>query len=159
MRQAMRDVDPAVPLDRVSTMEGALEGSVAPARFNTFLLTTLGAFGALLAAIGIYGVVSYFVGLRLSEIGLRLVLGATQPQVLRLLTLQGLRPIAIGVVVGLLGAALSTRLLSASLFGVSALDIPSFVVVALAILVVGLVATFIPARRALRVEPRSALGG
>ncbi|MEP7346079.1 MAG: ABC transporter permease, partial [Gemmatimonadaceae bacterium] len=122
MRTAVHDIDPTVPLDRVTTMSQAMETSVAPAHFNTLLLSTLGVIGLVLAALGIYGVVSYFVSVRLHEIGVRLVLGATGRQVVRLLVVQGLRPVVIGLVVGLVGAAFSTRALASSLYGVSALD-------------------------------------
>ncbi len=159
MRTAVHAVDATVPLDRVTTMNQAMATSVAPARFNTLLLTTLGAIGLVLAALGIYGVVSYFVSVRLHEIGVRLMLGATGRQVVRLLVVQGLRPVVIGLMVGLVGAAVSTRALASSLFGVSSLDVPSYAGVTLLLLAVGLLATVIPARRALRVAPRSALGG
>jgi putative ABC transport system permease protein len=155
----VHEIDPTVPLDRVTTMSHAMETSVATARFNTLLLATLGLIGLVLAALGIYGVVSYFVSVRLHEIGVRLVLGATGRQVVRLLVVQGLRPVIIGLIVGLIGAAVSTRALASSLFGVSPLDAPSYVAVTLLLLGVGLLATLVPARRALSVPPRSALGG
>jgi putative ABC transport system permease protein len=159
MRAAMRDVDPNVPLHRITTMDDALRLSTATTRFNTLLLTALGLVGVVLAAIGIFGVVAFFVGARSHEISVRRALGASGRDVLSLLTWQGMRPVILGAAIGVVGALATSRVLSASLVGVTATDPLTFVAAMLAILGVGLLATLLPARRALRVEPVRALQG
>jgi putative ABC transport system permease protein len=156
-RAAVREIDPVIPLDRVSTMSQAIETSLAPARFNTILLSTLGAIGLILAAVGIYGVVSYFVSVRIREIGLRVALGASRADILRLMTWQGVRPIVAGVALGAVGALGATRALESALVGVGARDPFTFVGVAAVLLLVGTAASLVPARRALKVQPTRAL--
>jgi putative ABC transport system permease protein len=157
IRSALRQVDPALPLYGIITMRDALDRSMAQARFNTMLLGTLGTIGLLLAALGIYSVISYFVSLRTHEIGVRMALGATTGDVVRLMTWQGMRPIAIGVVLGAVTAFATTRLLATSLYGVSATDPMTFAGVVAVLVVVGLAATLVPASRATKVEPTKAL--
>ena len=138
-------------------MRDALRATIAVDHFNTVLLVALGAIGMLLAAIGIYGVVGYFVALRTHEIGVRMALGATGTQVLRLLAWQGLVPIVIGLVIGAGLAVWSARLLQASLYGVSAHDPLTYAAVTAVLLLAGILATVLPARRAARVDPMQAL--
>ena len=157
IRAAVREIDPALPVYGVTTMTDALQGSIAQARFNTLLLTLLGGIGLTLAAVGIYGVVAYFVNLRTHEIGVRVALGARPRDVVRLMTWQGARPILIGMAIGIVAAVSTTRLLRNSVYGVSVTDPITMVAVALALGVVGLLATIIPARRATRVDPVRAL--
>ena len=157
LRAAVRDVDPSLPLYGIRTMQQALGESTAQARFNTLLLTLLGTIGLVLAAIGIYGVVAYFVNLRSHEIGVRVALGARPRDVIGLMTWQGARPILVGIGLGLLAAAATTRLLRNSVYGVSVTDPLTMAAVAVALGVVGLLATLIPARRATRVDPVRAL--
>jgi putative ABC transport system permease protein len=157
LRAAVREIDPALPVYGVTTMNDALSGSIAQARFNTLLLTLLGAIGLVLAAVGIYGVVAYFVNLRTHEIGVRVALGARPRDVVRLMTWQGARPILIGMAIGILAAISTTRLLQNSVYGVSVTDPATIVAVAVALGLVGLLATLIPARRATRVDPVRAL--
>jgi putative ABC transport system permease protein len=157
MRAAVREVDPGLPVYGVTTMTDALQGSFAQARFNTLLLTLLGAIGLVLAAVGIYGVVAYFVSLRTHEIGVRVALGAQPRDVVRLMTWQGTRPVLIGMAIGLLVAVATTRLLRSSLYGVGVTDPMTMLAVAIGLGVVGLLATVIPARRATRVDPMRAL--
>lgn len=157
IRAAARSVLPGAPVYRIATMRDAQAATIAVDHFNTVLLATLGAIGMLLAAIGIYGVVGYFVTLRTHEIGVRMALGATGPQVLRLLARQGLVPVAIGIAVGAVLAAWSARVLQASLHGVSAHDPATYVAVTGVLLTAGIVATVLPARRAARVDPVRAL--
>jgi predicted permease len=157
LRAAVRDVDPALPVYGVTTMNDALQGSVAQARFNTILLTLLGGIGLVLAAVGIYGVVAYFVNLRTHEIGVRIALGAQPGDVVRLMTWQGTRPIIVGLLLGVVAAFLTTRLLQSSVYGVSVKDPVTMAAVAVALGLVGLLATVIPARRATRVDPVRAL--
>jgi putative ABC transport system permease protein len=159
LREAVRKVEPTVPLYAVSTMDDALRGTTATARFNTMLLSSLGIIGLLLAAVGIYSVIAYFVSLRTHEIGIRMALGANTRDVMRLMTWQGVRPVLIGIAVGAVGAAWATRLLRGSLYGVSATDPLTFLAVALVMISVSVLATLIPARRAMQVDPTKALSG
>jgi predicted permease len=157
LRAAVREVDPALPVYSVTTMTDALRASIATARFNTLLLTLLGTIGLVLAAVGIYGVVAYFVNLRTHEIGVRVALGAQPRDVVRLMAWQGARAILIGMSLGVLAAMATTRLLRNSVYGVSVTDPVTIAGVAVALGLVGLLATVIPARRATRVDPVRAL--
>jgi predicted permease len=157
VRQAVGRVDPTLPLFDVKTMDQRVTESVATARFNTGLLTTLGIVGLLLAAIGIYGVIAYFVSQRTQEIGVRLALGASPAVVVRMVVRQALRPVAAGVIVGLVLAALATQVLAAQLFGVAPRDPLTLVGVACVLVAAGLTASVVPARRAARVDPTRAL--
>jgi ABC-type antimicrobial peptide transport system permease subunit len=130
---------------------------MATARFNTMLLTLLGLVGLALAAIGVYGVIAYFVTRRTQEIGLRMALGASRRDVLVLVFRQAGWPLGLGIAVGLGMAALATRALSTQLFGVSAYDPLTFGAVVVALTLVGLIASLIPATRATSVDPTSAL--
>lgn len=157
MREALRRVDPSVPLFRVETMETSLTNALAPVRFRTVLLGSLAAIGLLLALVGIYGVVSYLVTRRRAEIGVRMALGASTGDVLRLVVGQGLRPVLVGTVIGAIGAFAASRLLSTWLRGVSPNDPLTFGAVALALMVVAALASLVPARRATRVEAVEAI--
>jgi ABC-type antimicrobial peptide transport system permease subunit len=148
---------PAAPVYRITTMRDALSATIAVDHFNTVLLVALGVIGMLLAAIGIYGVVGYFVAQRTHEIGIRMALGATGKQILHLLTWQGLVPIVIGLVIGAGLAMWSARLLQASLYGVSAHDPLTYAAVTAVLLLAGILATVLPARRAARVDPMQVL--
>lgn len=159
MRSAIASVDASLPFYNVASMEARLGRTLAQSRFHLVLLATLGVVGLLLAAAGIYSVIAYFVSLRTHEIGVRMALGATTKDVMRLLTLQGLRPVAVGTAIGLLGAVWATRLLNGSLYGVGTTDGITFVVVTAVLLVVSLLAILIPARRATSVDPTMALHG
>jgi predicted permease len=159
IRAAVRAVDPTLPVYNVATMDDRLKQSMAESRFHLLLLATLGAVGLLLAAAGIYSVISYFVTLRRHEIGVRIALGATSSDVLRLMILQGLRPVIAGATMGCIGAAWATRLLRGSLYGVTPGDRLTFVAVTALLLVVATVAILIPARRATTVDPTTALQG
>ena len=120
VRSAVRALDPSIPVYRLNVMRDDLRASVAVERFDTSLLTMLGALGLLLSAIGIYGVIAYFVTLRTHEIGVRMALGATSRQVVSMLAWQGLRPIIGGLAVGTLVSAWASSLLSGTLHGVRA---------------------------------------
>jgi putative ABC transport system permease protein len=157
IRAVMRDIAPTVPLFQISTMRQRLGDSMATARFNTLLLTLLGGIGLILAAVGIYGVIAYFVTRRTQEIGIRMALGATRRDVIALVFRQAARPLALGIVVGLLMSALLTRVLSAQLFGVSAFDPLTFAAVVATLAIVALLASLVPARRAASVDPTKAL--
>jgi len=157
MRAAVASVDPTVPTYDIATMEERLGRSLAQSRFNTFLLTTLGTIGLVLAAVGLYGVLAYLVVQRSHEIGVRMALGATARDVIMLITRQTLRLVIAGIVVGMVMAALATRLLRELLVGVSPTDPTTFASVVIVLVGAALLASVVPARRATRVDPTRAL--
>ncbi|HKV28135.1 MAG TPA: ABC transporter permease [Candidatus Acidoferrales bacterium] len=139
------------------SMEGIVADSLASRRFSMILLGVFAAIALLLASIGIYGVISYVAGQRTHEIGIRLALGAQRSDVLKLVLGQGVKMALIGVAIGMVAAAGLTRLMKAILFGVSATDPITFAGVAIVLTIVALAACYIPARRAMRVDPMVAL--
>ncbi len=157
VREAVRRVDPTLPLSQVRSMEQRLQASVAQARFNTLLMLLLGAIGLVLSAIGIYGVLAYFVTHRVQEIGIRMALGAKGIDVIRLVVRQGMQPVAIGIALGLGAAYASSRVLAAYVHGVSTTDPLTFAAVVALLTVVALVAVTLPARRAVRIDPTRVL--
>jgi putative ABC transport system permease protein len=157
LRGIVRRSAPDVPLFDVRTMEERLGASLSTARFNMLLLTLLGAIGLLLAAIGIYGVIGYFVSRRTQEIGVRMALGATRADVVRLVVRQATLPVAAGLVLGVVASVALTGVLQAQLFGVSARDPLTLAGVAVLLGCVGLIASLVPARRAASVNPTQAL--
>ena len=154
---ALAEIDPGQPLVNVRTMEDNMAATVAQPRFRTWLIGIFAALALLLAAVGIYGVMSYSVTQRTSEIGIRVTLGAQPVDVFRIVVGEGLRFALIGVVVGLTGGLILTRLLGSFLYGVSASDPLTFTGVALLLVLVSAAASFFPARRATRVDPIVAL--
>jgi putative ABC transport system permease protein len=156
-RRKILAIDKDQPVSDVRTMESWLAESVARNRFGTLLLGAFAGLALLLAAIGIYGVMSHSVVQRQSEIGVRMALGAEARDVLRLVIGQGLLLVLGGVALGLLGALALTRLLSSLLYGVSATDPLTFAAIALLITGISSIACYIPARRAARVDPLTAL--
>ena len=152
LRRAVREVDPALPVYGVARLASSLRASTAAARFHTLLLTVLGAVGLLLAMVGIYSVIAYFIGLRSREIAIRMALGATSQDIARLLTWQGVRPILAGIALGGFAAGAATRWLASSLYGIQPTDSLTFVIVVLLLLAIGLTATLVPVRRATRIE-------
>jgi putative ABC transport system permease protein len=138
-------------------MESIVADSMASRRFAMILLGAFAALAMVLASIGIYGVIAYVVGQRTHEIGIRMALGAQRKNVLGLVLWQGTRLALLGVAVGLLGAFALTRLMADLLYGVNATDPVTFVVLALALTLIAMAACYIPARRATRVDPVSAL--
>ncbi len=156
-RRAIREVDPGLPIFNVRTMDEVSRSATARNRFATTLLGLFSAMALVLAAIGVYGVLAYSVTARAREIGIRMALGAERSQVLGLVLRQGMLPIALGLVVGLVGAAAGSRILSGLLYGVAATDPVSFVTGAGALVLAGLVASYLPARRATLVDPTQVL--
>jgi len=157
VRRELAGLDKDLPLSNVRTMEQVLAESVARRRFQMLLIAAFAGIGLLLAAVGIYGVISYSVAQRRHEIGVRMALGARAPDILRLVVGQGLGLALAGVGVGLLAAFALTRVMSSLLYGVSATDPVTFACVSLALLGVALLACLIPARRATKVDPMVAL--
>jgi putative ABC transport system permease protein len=155
--KAIGELDPDVPVARVSTMAQALSESVSAPRFRSLLMAIFAATALLLAAIGIYGVISYSVSQRTQEVGVRMALGATPGTVLRLVVGQGCRLACAGVALGLAGAFGLTRVLKKMLFGVTATDTMTFAGVALILGAVATLASLVPACRAARVSPVTAL--
>ena len=138
-------------------MEQRLRESTATARFNTLLLTLLGAIGLVLACIGIYGVIAYFVSRRTQEIGVRMALGATRRDVIGLVFRQAAMPVGVGIAVGLAMSAVLVRVLSTQLFGVSAYDPLTFAAVVATLAAAAGIASLVPAGRAASVDPTQAL--
>jgi predicted permease len=159
VRAAVRSVDPTLPVYSIATMSDRLARSLAESRFNLELLVALGVVGLLLAAAGIYSVIAYFVTLRRHEIGVRMALGATTGDVVRLMTWQGLRPVFVGAVLGIIASIWATRLLRGSLYGVGANDPVTFGAVTVVLVIVSLAAILVPARRVASVDPTTALHG
>ena len=157
VRKALREIDPDQPVSDVRTLEKVMSETVARPRFNTLLLGLFAGLATLLAAVGIFGVMSYAVTLRTREIGLRMALGARPGEVLRLILKQGLLLTAIGIAIGLAGAFAMTRVLSGLLYGVGSTDPSTFAVIVLLLTLVSLLACYLPARRATRVDPLTAL--
>ncbi|PYU92992.1 MAG: permease [Acidobacteria bacterium] len=157
LRRAVQTVDPDIPLFNVASMEQLVYKSVASPRFNALLLACFAALALTLAVVGIYGVMSYSVAQRTHEIGIRIALGAQQEDVLKLVVSQGLRLTLIGEVAGILGALGLTRFLSSLLYSVKPSDPLTFVVVSLGLAGVALLASYVPARRATKVDPMAAL--
>jgi putative ABC transport system permease protein len=156
-RAALAATDPNVPWFRVRTMEQLVAGSVAQPRFYMLLLAVFALVAVSLAGVGLYGVLAQTVAQRGRELGVRMALGATARDVVRLVLRQSARLAAAGVVVGLLGGLAAARLLTSLLFGVQPRDPATFAVVGFGLFGVALVATFVPARRASRVDPMEAL--
>jgi putative ABC transport system permease protein len=145
------------PVYGVQTMEQIVSASIADRRFSMLLLGIFAALALLLAAVGIYGVISYTVAQRTREIGIRMVLGAGQADVLKVVVAQAMRPVLAGLAIGLAASFGLTRLMAGMLYGVNAGDPVTFIGVALVLAAVALVATLVPARRAIGIAPVAAL--
>ncbi len=150
-------MDPDVPVFSVKTMEEYISATVAAPRFNSTLLGIFAAVALILTIVGLYGVMSYSVAQRTNEIGIRMALGAQTKDVLALIVFQGLKLVWIGLAIGLVGAYASTVLVKSLLFGVTGKDPITFIVVAVILSLVALLACYIPARRATRLDPLQAL--
>jgi predicted permease len=157
IRNQVRAVDPNEPVNQVVTMHERLSNSIAGRRFQMILLGIFAAVALVIATVGIYGVISYAVSQRTYEIGIRMALGAQAGDVLRMVVWRGMRLTLIGVALGLAAALALTRVLKNLLFEVSATDPATFTIIAMLLIVVALIASYIPARRATKVDPLQAL--
>jgi putative ABC transport system permease protein len=157
VRRTIWDIDKDQPVSNIRTMEDILSDSIARQRFSMLLLGIFAAVALVLAAVGIYGVMSYSVAQRTREIGIRMALGARRGHVLMLTVGGGLKLVLIGVAIGLVAAFILTRVMSSLLFGVSATDPTTFIIISLVLVSVAALASYIPARRATKVDPMVAL--
>ena len=157
IRKEMASIDPHQPVASVKTMEEVISTSTAPRRFNTILLGVFAGIALLLATVGIYSVISYSITLRTQEIGIRMALGARRPRILFLVMRKGMLLTLIGTAIGLAGAFALTRWMSSMLFGVTASDPATYVIVVSVSLGAAVLACALPARRATRVDPLVAL--
>jgi len=156
-RNVIHTLDPQQPIGEVNTMETLLSTSVARARFSASLLTVFSFVALVMAAVGIYGVMSYSVLQRTHEIGVRMALGAQRFDVLKLVVRKGIVLGVVGVAAGLAASFALTRLISTLLFDVTATDATTFAIVSVGLFLVTLAACYVPARRATRVDPLKAL--
>jgi len=157
VRDRMRLVDPLLPVEDLQPMEAVVAGSVATPRFNLALLGGLAGSALLLAAIGVYGLLAFSVALRSKELGVRVALGATRSDLVRMVIGDGLRLVSLGLVAGLLAAFVATRWIRALLFEVGPSDPATFVAVAVVLVSIAVLACYVPARRAAATDPISAL--
>jgi putative ABC transport system permease protein len=157
IRQELRQIDPNQPIANVVPMEQLAAETTAQQKLSAIVLAVFAGAALLLAAVGLYGVVSYSVTQRTHEFGVRIALGASPTGVLAMVIRQGALVAAVGVAAGLAAAFVLTRYMSALLFGISALDPLTFSIVTLVLCAVAMVASYVPARRATRVDPAIAL--
>ena len=155
--KAVHEVDKDLPVVGITAFEDILAEEASTRRFNALLFSLFAVLALVLAATGVYGVLSYSVSQRIHEVGIRMALGAGRRDVLRLFMGHGMRLVLLGLLIGLGGAFALTRLMSSLLFGVSTTDTVTFVLVALVLTVVGVLACYLPSRRATRVDPLVAL--
>jgi putative ABC transport system permease protein len=157
MRREIHNVDAQMPVHQLETMEDMYRSSVWEERLYGAMFGTFAAVALLLAAVGLYGVMAYMVTLRTHEIGVRMALGAQRGDMLRLVVRRGLTLAVIGVAIGLTGAFAVTSLLKNFLFGITATDPVAFAAIPLLLTLVTLLASWVPARRATRIDPMLAL--
>jgi predicted permease len=157
MVRAIRDIDPSLTVYDVQTMTSRMSASLARQRFSTLMLGAFAAFALLLAIVGVYGVMSHLVAQGAHDIGVRMALGAQRRGILRMVLRQGLQLTLAGSIIGLIGAVAVTRVMASLLFGVSATDLTTFTAVPLILSATAMIASYIPALRATRVDPVVAL--
>jgi len=157
LRGELRTIDPLIPLSDPQSMDTVLTASVADRRLSLSLVGAFALLAIVLATVGVYGVVSYDALQRTREIGIRMALGASRQSVVRVMFGRGVRLVAVGAAIGLVAAGLLMRGFSKLLFQVSPLDVAVFAGVAALLVTVGALATFLPARRATRIDPLRAL--
>jgi ABC-type antimicrobial peptide transport system permease subunit len=157
VRRAVAEIDPREIVYGVQTMDDVVATSFAARRLSMILLAAFAALALILSCVGIYGVISYLVSQRTHEMGLRLALGAQRSDVMRLVLVHGAKMALIGVAIGIVAALGLTRLMANQLFGITAHDPLTFAAVAILLMLVALLACYLPARRATRVDPIVAL--
>jgi len=157
VRALIREVAPEAPMYRVFTMEGLARDSMIELSFTTLTLGIVSALALFLGAVGLYGVLSYVVAGRTREIGVRMALGASAQVVRRMVVTQGARVVGLGIATGVLAALAATRTLGSLLFGVAAIDVPTYAAMSTLMLAIGLAASYVPAHRASRVDPCESL--
>ena len=157
LRSVIQELDSSVPIGQLQPLEAVVAESVAPRRFQMMLILLFAALGSVLACIGVYGVVSYWVAQRVPELGVRIALGAEPATIHRLVIRQGLLPVVLGLIAGLVLSMGADRVLGSLLFGISPRDPLTITAAAVALLVVAVTAIHLPARRAMQIEPVVAL--
>jgi putative ABC transport system permease protein len=157
IKQVIHSVDPMQPVSNIRTLDEVLDEDVASRRVGTTLLTAFAGFALVLAVVGIYGVIAYFVAQHVPEMGVRIALGAQRHDILRLVVWKGLTLALIGVLLGLALGLVVTRLMASLLYGVGATDVATFAGGAVLLLLLAFVASYLPARRATSVDPIVAL--
>jgi hypothetical protein len=156
MRGVVRALDPAMVV-KVNTMEALIDDSVAQPRFRTWLIAIFSLFALTLSCLGIYGVIAYLVTQRYKEIGIRMALGATRANILQLILARTFKLTALGILAGLIAAFFLSRFLGSILFGITVHDAVTFTAVPFCLIVIALLAGYLPARRATRVDPVTSL--
>jgi predicted permease len=157
IRAALHEIDPLMNARNLAPLESFVSDAVARPRFQTWLLGTFGGLALVLAAIGIYGVIAYSVARRTSEIGMRLALGAPPTSVVGLVLRRGMTPVIVGLVIGLAGAFALSRVMTGLLYGISPTDVATFAATTLLLAGIALIAAYIPAARAARLDPLGAI--
>ena len=157
VRNAIWSVDKDQPVSEIETMDHIVSQAVARQRFSMLLLGLFAGLALLLAAVGIYGVMSYSVAQRTREIGIRMALGARRADVLQMTVQQGLKLVGAGMIIGLGAAFLLTRVMATLLYGISATDPITFIGISVVLLAVAILASYVPALRATKVDPITAL--
>ncbi len=157
IRRQVAQLDPEQPIADIKTMDEAMNEFVSGPRFNTLLLASFAALAMVLAAVGIYGVIAYSVAQRAHEIGVRMALGARREDVLRLVLTQAVRTAGVGFLIGLAISFVATRALASLLYGIRSTDPLTFVVISLLLMAVAVIASYVPARRATKVDPMVSL--
>jgi putative ABC transport system permease protein len=157
IRAAIATVDPHLPLANVATLSAIVDDAVAQPRFSMYLLGAFGGLALVLACVGLYGAVSYSVIDRTQEIGIRLALGAQRGEIVRMVLRQGMRWTALGIIIGLIAAFVTLRTMASFLYGIEPTDASTFGAVATALFLIALLACYVPARRATRVDPLIAM--
>jgi putative ABC transport system permease protein len=157
IRTTVQSVDRNQAVTSIQTMTDVVDRTIAPRKFNTFVLTVFAALALGLAALGTYSVISYTVALRTQELAIRMALGEGRPNIMKLVLKRGMAPALIGTILGTVGALALSRLLASLLFEVSSTDPLTYISVAVFSLSVALLACYLPARRATRVDPLVAL--
>jgi putative ABC transport system permease protein len=157
VREEIHHFDPELAIAHMETMTGVLSRSISGPRYNATVLTLFAGVALLLTAVGVFGVISHSVSQRTREIGIRIALGATRGTILLLVIKQGLVSVLLGIVIGLLGASILTRVLGSLLYEIGTIDLATFGSLSLLILIVACLAMYVPARKAIEIDPAAAL--